>query len=349
MKMSEFGSKITKTLIFLFIVFIISVNSCNGENKKMLNELIIFSEHRDTFYSMHEMKLLDVDSGKEVSLGFQTYSYGDFYIVNGDNIAWIGEDKLFIWNPETKTIIDKELPIRQLPPVFLISISPSGNKIAYLKPINGGLYLIGQRAELHIINLLNNAEYIVTDKMAFWDAPQWSPDESKILYTRPYSDDYFEPSFLEKIKVKKNDLWQNMVQSSIFVYDFEKNISFKLCLGIKPQWSPDGSKIAFLMNNNKIGIFDLCNNETEELPIKARLDANTFKVAWSLNGECLAYIGKPRYSLISYLKALTKFYERPLSLWIIKTDGTQEQYIQTKNFGSIRFALESYKTLLEDK
>ncbi|MFH1441575.1 MAG: hypothetical protein ABIH18_06015 [Candidatus Omnitrophota bacterium] len=346
-------------LIFCFICLFTNIymliSFANNINKSMSNQLIIFSEHKEAYSSGHSIKLLDIVSKKELDLGIKTYSYGDFYITKGDCISWLSgfdqrdSDKLLIWNPETKNIEEKRILVELLPLVFYISISPSGNKIAYLKPINGGLYLIGQKAELHIINLVNNSEYIVTDKMAFWNAPQWSPDESKILYTRPYSDDYFEPSFLEKIKVRKNDLWQNIVQSSIFVYDLEKNVSVKLCLGAKPQWSPNGNKIAFLTKNNQIGIFDLRNNEMKELSIKVRLDVITFKVAWSPDGEYLAYLGKPEFSLISYLKALTKFYERPLSLWIIKTNGTQEQYIQTRNFGDIKFAPESYKALLKGK
>jgi len=344
----------------------IAISFADNANKNIPEQLMIFSEHKEAYSSGHSLKLLDIVSKNGSDLGIKTYSYGDFYIVKGDCIAWVGGidqrggGKLFIWNPETKNTEEKRIPVELLPPVFYISISPSGDKVAYLIPYGKSLYLggepkIGQRAnslgsksELHIFDLEKNEDYIVTKDAFDWGSPQWSPDDQKIIYTRPNSDNYLNQDYLDRMDVKNNSSWQNLIQSAVFVYDLDKKVEHKICLGIEPRWSHDGNKITFITENNKIGIFNLQNNERTELSTKAKLDIVTFKIAWSLDGKYLAYLGKPVHSLVSYLQGLTKLYERPLSLWIIKTDGTQEEYIQTANFGDIKFAPGSYKILLKD-
>jgi predicted nucleic-acid-binding Zn-ribbon protein len=111
-----------------------SISLADDSNKSMLDKLIIFSEHHVAFSAGHDIKLLNIDSKKETVFGVKTCSYGDFYIVKSSNIAWIGDNRLYIYDPLTKSTGEKALSIEQPPSVFLISVSPSGNKVAYLNP-----------------------------------------------------------------------------------------------------------------------------------------------------------------------------------------------------------------------
>lgn len=346
-------------MICLFFGVKAMITYAGNRNQNISNELIIFSEHHTAFYSGHNIKFLDIHSGQITDLGIKTCSHGDFFIIKSNRIAWFCNNELFIWNPKTAVIEKKKIQIFPFPMETLISVSPSGDKIAYLKSYGRRLYIggrpksgqylksLGFISELHIFDLVKNEDYIITTKVSDWGAPQWSPDEKKILFTRPADDNYFVQSFLDKVKIGKDDFWQKSVQSAIFIYDLDKNIEYKLCLGIVPQWNSKGDKIVFLTENNRIGIFSLADRQKIELPTRGNPDLISFKAVWSSNETYIAYLGKPKLSLIYYARGLIKGYERPSGLWIISIDGIHEEYLKTRNFGNIKCAPYGYKIFIK--
>lgn len=350
-------------LIGFFLSIDMMISYADDKKKDVFEGSIVFSEHKTAFYGDHTIKLLDISSRKEIDLGVKIYSYGYFYIVKSNCIGWINKDKIFIWDSSDDSIKEKTIHTHLPSPIFLMSLSPDGNKIAYLHAVGERLYIggrpqegqllssLGFKSELHVFDLLESKDYIVVDKAIDWEAPQWSPDGKKILYTRPNSNDYFDQPFLDRIKPQKDDSWKKLVQSTIFVYDFDKKKNYKLCSGIKPQWNLEGNKIAFMKENNKIGILNLVNNQIIELPIKEDT-GGSFKIAW-LSDDYLAYLGKAkitsRHSLLNFIKDLFQGYVRRSSLWIVKVDGSEEEYIGTKNFGDIGYISKNYKDLLINK
>ncbi len=140
---------------------------------------------------------------------------------------------------------------------------------------------------------------------------------------------------MNELKVSRGQTWQALTKSAVYVYDLKTKESYELTLGIEPEWSPSGEKIAYLTYDDKIGILNLSDGKKIELSTKGDIELSPFHMAWCPQEDNILYLAKPKHTFLGYFKALTKIYERPLSLWMAKTDNTQEQYIQTRNFGDI--------------
>jgi Tol biopolymer transport system component len=342
------------------------------EHGGMPNQVIIFSEHKKDYSGSHDIKLLNLPPLNILDLNIKTEIYGNFFVTKSDEITWIGKENVYFFNPLTKLVNKQILPRTgvmfkgrnlTISGFQIVSISPSGNKFAYLfltgtnlyiggsPKIGGKVHSLGFKSELHVFDLVKNEDSLIVNDAADWGPPQWSSDESKILYTRPESDNYFDQSYLDKVVANDNISWQAEIQSAVFVYDFNTGIVNKLCLGINPQWSPDGEKIAFLTENNKIGIYDLRTKGFKELLVNGYIDPITFRMTWSSDQKFIAYLGNSKYSILLGLIRVVSgsWYARPMSLWVAKTDGTGDRYIETRNFGDIKFAPEIYKRFLKDK
>ena len=346
------------SVICLFILsFCIVVGAKKNYYKNVPEQLVIFSEHKSAFSEGHSIKLLNTRSMREVDLKIKTYTYGNFFILNSLEIAWIGDNELYIYNPSTDGL--KKINLPDLGIIFegrelkisdfsVFSISPSGDRIAYLFPkgsridvhdnLNSeGTKSLGFRSELHIFDLSTNKDRLITDKAFNWGQPQWSLDGRKLLYARPDNDGCFSQEYINNMSISEKAL----IKNAIFVYDLDRNIDYKLCQGVDPQWSPDGNKIAFSIENKKIGIFDLHEKSKTEISVNGNIDLVGFKLAWSPDQKNIIYLSMPKYPLIGALVKVMSgsWYERPSSLWLISLDDTKEWCLGTKNFGDIKFLL----------
>ena len=357
------------SLILLIITYFLCIS--NRHHNNMPDQVIIFSEHTTTFAGSHDMKLLDIRSNGIADFGVKTGNGGIFFLIQTDKLAWLDKEELNIFNPLTRTVDKKWIPYTgrkiegrnlRVSDFQIVSISPNGNKFAYLSSAGPCLYIgglpkfgkkqfsLGSKSDLHVFDLMKNKDSLIVQNVFEFGVPQWSPDGQKILYTGPKNDNYFDQVYLNKIAVEANISWQELIQGSIFVYDLDSGTATKLCLGVYPQWSPDGKQISFLTEENNMGILNFQNMEVRKLHIKGVINPGTFKMAWSSDGGFIAYLARPENE---FLRALLKvvsgsWYERPSSLRIIgTTKGAEDLYVVTKNFGDIKFAPNIYKKILK--
>jgi hypothetical protein len=86
-------------IVYVLVIYICGsmiVSLANNTSSDVPDQLLIFSEHQIAFSAGHEIKVINLKSKKVISLGIKTVSYGDFYIVKSNNIAWLGDDKVYI-------------------------------------------------------------------------------------------------------------------------------------------------------------------------------------------------------------------------------------------------------------
>lgn len=362
--------KLKYCLVICFLCLCIGICSIvviiRNDYKNMPDLCMVFSEHKSSFSGRHDIKLLNVRSMRETDLKIKTETYGNFFISTSSEIVWIGDNKLYTYNPLTNRLRKsailnlgvyfegRELKISDL---SVWSVSPDANRIAYLIPKGSRIDLfdkssdgkaiksLGSRSELHVFDLKMNKDSLITDKAFDWGQPEWSFDGRKLLYARPDSDDYFSQDYINNMSSRG----KAVIENSIFVYDFDKGIDYKLCQGVDPQWSPDDNKIVFSVGNGKIGVFDLRDKSEMQFPVKGNIDSIDFKLAWSPDQKYVAYLSTPKYALIGALVRVLSgsWYERPSSLWLINLDNTKEWCLKTQNFGDIKFAPKSYRTLCD--
>ena len=92
------------------------------------------------------------------------------------------------------------------------------------------------RGEIYVMNADGSGVKILTNDPAWDYAPVWSPDGTRIAFSRRYGDDW-----------------------ALYVMNADGSGATNLALGKAPfsSWSPDGRKIAFHCTSERICLVDL--------------------------------------------------------------------------------------------
>ena len=216
----------------------------------------------------------DLESGETKLL--TTRGYKPIYNPNGDELVFQG-----FYGPryENRLTMIEEDGSGRAPVVEAGSLQnefgfdSTGDRLAYqtygeIKP------------ELRILQRDWGRDQMVTDGEGgeFWDrSPQWSPDDSKILFERHGRN-------LEGERIVQ--LWTVDVASGK-----ETQLPIPDAQNLDPTWSPDGSKIAFISNMDGEGWFDLYTVNADGTDLKHEVDAigDQHAPTWSPDGQTLAF------------------------------------------------------------
>lgn len=176
-----------------------------------------------------------------------TKNFSDIYIAapDGSNPSLVASGSYPAWHPDSERLVyskDSDIFIAD-PPVEVNltntpghnewdpAVSPDGTKIAYMRqPTNSAPF------DIWIMDINGGNPHAITngDTNIFFDAPDWSPDGSQIVYMR----------FVDNGPDEGTDVWvmspdgTNQHNITNTPHRFED----------APAWSPDGQRIAFLKN-----------------------------------------------------------------------------------------------------
>lgn len=150
------------------------------------------------------------------------------------------------------------------------SWSPDSQKIAFYTDDSGGIYVVNADGS----NLIHIADSDVTYQAS---APSWSPDSQYIAFDVFLRDD-LNLDNIPDIYIAKAD-GSNLIR-----------LTNDRMRGLMPQWSPDGSLLAFL--SVRLDVTDATSAIYVTKPDGSgmRLVARGKNFAWSPNGQSLAFI-----------------------------------------------------------
>ena len=156
---------------------------------------------------------------------------------SADGTSLLVEDAVGLWLVDTAGTIVRSLPSEGLcpgdcPPIWDYALSPDGSTIAFARPpvttTGNSVIALADVATGHVTELASTASPVSTASYGA-DAPRWSPDGTRLIFTREKGGS--QPGGgLFMVDVDGTDLHQ-FVPMELYA--------------ILPRWSPDGSLIAF--------------------------------------------------------------------------------------------------------
>lgn len=186
-------------------------------------------------------------------------------------------------------------------PALFPDYSPDGRRIAYMAGT-------GPEVDIWVVDLASGSPTRLTTTPGLDGFPAWSPDGSRIAFisTRPGVDDRGAP--------------QSGV-AQVWVMDADGTDPVQLTFdpapkGQLPDWSPDGTKIAFqkvVVGSGDIFIMDADGTDVRQL---TRTPQEEFGPAWSPDGTQVAFV-----------RVFSGLLDR--SIVVVDADGTDEHVVTT--------------------
>jgi Tol biopolymer transport system component len=249
-------------------------------NKNLVEEIYLLSQNAEGKW---EDRLL-VKGGQ--SRNFETLRFFDTSINwsrDGKYLAFVSksgkDDALYVMNPFNEQIIHK-LVFAELNGLTSPSFSADGGKLVFVG-IRGG------RSDLYVVSLAGGKlERLTQDRFAELQ-PQWSPDGQSILFVTDRGEDTTEDNLL-------------FGDWDLALYSLAtREITMLTHINghaLNPQWSPDGSEIAFISDHQGVANIYRLNTASGVVTPITRLETGvtgitetTPAMSWSARGRTLVF------------------------------------------------------------
>jgi hypothetical protein len=141
-----------------------------------------------------------------------------------------------------------------------------------------------------------NDTHIKKGPRCYEEGYSWNPNGKKVVYSRVHREEFIYSEFAD-----------------LFVYDIEKETSEQItwqARAMEPTWSPDGTKIAFIINKDgqrKLAVMNYPKLSGYYLMIDMNDDTQLETPMWSPDGTKLA---------------MTMYRHHQQDIWIMNADGT---------------------------
>ncbi len=234
---------------------------------------------------------------------FETLRYFDSAIGwsrDGNRLAFIAksgkDDALYVMNPHSKKVTQRFV-FAQLNGLQSPSFSPWGDEVVFVG-IAGGV------SDLYIVDLADGKLQRLTDDRFAELHPQWSPDGKAVVFATDRGEGTDEAKLL-------------FGDYDLALYHFaDKRIENLTSLpgnATSPQWSPDGSEIAFVSDHQSIpNIYRLRLADRQITTVTflrngvAGITESTPALSWSANGKVMVFSAFQKINWQLYLMDATK-------------------------------------------
>jgi len=249
-------------------------------NKNLSEELYLLSENADGSFTDRRL----IKGGQ--SRDFETLRFFDTSISwsrDGERIAFVSksnkDDAIYVMNPHTNEISHR-LVFTELNGMLSPGFSPEGDHLVFVG-IRGG------RSDLYLVNLGNGKLQRLTNDIYAEKHPQWSPDGNRIVFATDRGND----TQVENLLFGEYELaLYSLASGEITVLtDLAGN-------AINPQWSPDGSEIAFISDHQGIANVYRLNLASRAITAVttlrngvAGITESTPAMSWSADGRVLVF------------------------------------------------------------
>jgi Tol biopolymer transport system component len=249
-------------------------------NKNLTDEIYLLTQKSDGNYDDRRL----VSGGQ--SRDFESLRFFDTAISwsrDGSRIAFVSkagkDDAIYVMAPQKSEVIHK-LVFPELNGLVSPSFSPAGEELVFAG-ISGG------RSDLYTVDLADKKLRRLTQDRYSELHPQWSPDGKSIVFATDRGNGTDESKLL-------------FGDSDLALYSFAtREITLLTDLpgdAVNPQWSPDGSEIAFVSDHQGIPNIYRLNLATKQItPITTLLNGiagiteSTPAMSWSADGRVMVF------------------------------------------------------------
>ncbi|MGH7595613.1 MAG: peptidase MA family metallohydrolase [bacterium] len=266
-------------------------------NKDLNEDIYLLSRDRNGKWK--ETRLIEGGESKR----FETLRYFDTAIGwsrDGHRLAFVAksgkDDAIYVMNPHTRKVTQKFV-FENLSGLQSPSFSPYGDELVFVG-IAGGI------SDLYIVDLADSKVKRLTNDRFAELHPQWSPDGKAIVFVTDRGEGTDEAKLL-------------FGDYDLAVYHLAGNrIEMMTALAgnaTSPQWSPDGSEIAFVADHHGIpNIYRLRVTDKQIMPVTnlrdgiAGITETTPALSWSANGKVMVFSAFQKTSWQLYRLDATK-------------------------------------------
>ncbi|MCI0698181.1 DPP IV N-terminal domain-containing protein [candidate division KSB1 bacterium] len=249
-------------------------------NKNLTDEIYLLTQKSGNKFEDRRL----VSGGQ--SRDFESLRFFDTAISwsrDGSHIAFVSksgkDDAIYVMDPRKSEVVHK-LIFPELNGLVSPSFSPKGDELVFTG-ISGG------RSDLYTVDLADKKLRRLTQDRFSELHPQWSPDGKSVVFATDRGNGTDENTLL-------------FGDSDLALYSFAtKEIELLTELSgdaINPQWSPDGSDIAFISDHQGIPNIYRLNLATKQVtPMTALLTGvagiteTTPAMSWSANGRVMVF------------------------------------------------------------
>jgi len=283
---AQIAQQITKQEGYFHRLNLVPSVSPNGKhiayvaNKNLTDEIYLLSQKRDGTYDSRRL----ITGGK--SRDFESLRFFDTSVSwsrDGSRLAFVSksdqDDALYVMDVASGAILHK-IVFAELNGLISPSFSPKGDELVFVG-------IVGGRSDLYTVDLADKKLRRLTQDRFSELQPQWSPDGKSIVFVTDRGTGTDE----SKLLFGDNDL---------AIYTFAtKAIELLTDLhgdAINPQWSGEGSEIAFVSDHQGIpNIYRMNLNSKKIAPITtlktgvSGITETTPAMSWSADGRVLVF------------------------------------------------------------